>query len=113
MRARIEEHSRHQDKLRIEFHKADYRSSFGKEQTSYDLLISLSSGLISQACGSYPKKGGVLFVNNEHYDASMAYVDPEFKLVGIFKTSRHYVESEEVIHSHFATPKEAPLHLTW
>ena len=105
----IKGHSRHQDKLRIEFHKADYRNNFGEELTSFDLLISLSSGLISQACGSYLKKGGVLFVNNEHYDASMAYVDPKFKLAGIFKTAEHYIETEEDIHSHFITTKGNPI----
>jgi len=107
----IEKHSSSQNKPKIKFHQADYKVNFG-EEANFDLLISLSSGLVSQACGSYLKKrGGVLFTNNEHYDASMAYVDPRFKLVGVFKTAGNYIESEESIHSYFITTKGGPITL--
>ena len=55
--------------------------------------------------------GGVLFTNNEHYDASMAYADPDFKLIGVFKTAGKYVESEKSIKSYFITTKGQPITL--
>ena len=48
----IEKHSSSHNKPKIKFHQADYNSNFG-EEANFDLLISLSSGLVSQACGSY------------------------------------------------------------
>ena len=74
----IEIHSETISKPIIKFHIADYREQIGEQLESFDLLISLSSGFVSQSCGSFLHKGGLLFVNNEHYDASMAYVDPSF-----------------------------------
>ena len=105
----IEEHSTHHAKPKVMFHQADYKGSFGEEKTSFDLLISLSSGLISQACGSYLKEGGVFFTNDEHYDASVAYTDPRFKLIGVFKTARNYIESEGITQSYFITTKGEPI----
>jgi len=107
----IENHKEYQNKPKVDFHSSDYRSKFGEVKASFDLLISLSSGFISQACGLYLKKGGLLFVDNEHYDASMAYVDPKFDLVGVFKTLDQYIESKQSIHSFFITTKGNPITL--
>jgi len=107
----IENHKEYQDKPKIEFHQSDYGSKFGEVKASFDLLISLSSGFISQACGLYLKTGGLLFVDNEHYDASMAYVDPKFDIVGVFKTVGQYIESKQSIHSFFITTKGNPITL--
>jgi hypothetical protein len=101
----IEKHSEYQDKPKIKFHKSDYRDKFGEDTESFDLLISLSSGFVSQACGSYLKKDGLLFVNNDHYDASMAYVDPQFELIGVFKTAGEYIELKQSIHRYFVTTR--------
>ena len=70
----------------IKFHKADYREGINEEKESFDLLISLSGGFVSQYCGSYLKKEGLLFVNNEHYDATKAFVDENFLPIGVFKS---------------------------
>jgi len=66
---------------------------------------------VSQVCGSYLKIGGLLFDNNEHNDASMAYVDPKFKLIGVFKAVGQYIESKQSIHSYFITTKGEPIKL--
>jgi hypothetical protein len=107
----VENHREYQDKPKIEFHQTDYRSKFGEVEESFDLLISLSSGFISQACGVYLKTDGLLFVDNEHYDASMAYVDPKFDLVGVFKTVGEYIDSKQSIHSFFITTQGKPITL--
>jgi hypothetical protein len=41
---------------------------------NYDLVISLSAGLIAKPCAGYLKEGGFLLVNDSHGDASAAYV---------------------------------------
>lgn len=107
----IEDYKEYQDKPKIKFHQADYQSNLGEEKASFDLLISLNSGLVSQACGVYLKEGGVLLANNEHYDASMAYTDSKYKLIGVFKTVGKYIESEEVIHNYLITTKGDPITL--
>jgi len=105
----IEDHLEYQEKPAIKFYYADYQSDFGDKKSSFDLLISLSSGFVSQACGQYLKSGGVLLANNEHYDASLAYTDPSFRLIGVFETPEKYQESEEIIHSYFVTTKGVPI----
>ena len=105
----IEEHSQYQIKPKLIFHKSDYRDDFGETKASFDLLISLSSGFVSQACAPYLKKSGLLLANNEHYDASMAYVDPKFKAIGIFKTPELLIQSEKEIESYFLTTKGIPI----
>ena len=105
----IEDHAEYQEKPAIKFHYADYQSNFGEQKSSFDLLISLSSGFISQVCDQYLKRDGVLLANNEHHDASLAYTNPSFKLIGVFETPKKYQESEETIHSYFATTKSIPI----
>jgi hypothetical protein len=76
----------------VTFHKSDYRSDFGEEEESFDLLLSQYAGFISQACKKYLKIGGVLVTNNSHGDASMAYLDPDFELIAVYdkKTNDKY-----------------------
>lgn len=101
----IKDHAEYAENPEIKFYKSDYKDKFGEDEASFDLLISLSSGFASQACRSYLKKDGILFVNNEHYDANMAYVDPKFELIGVFKTAGRYIESKHIIQGYFITTK--------
>jgi hypothetical protein len=85
--------------------------NFGEAKESFDLFISLSSGFVSQACLVYLKKGGLLLANNEHYDAIRAYVDSNFKSIGVFKTPKFLVNAEKEVESYFVTTKETPITL--
>lgn len=84
-------------------YQTDYRDPFGEVLGSFDLLLSLSSGFVSQACGMYLKPDGILLVNDEHYDAGMAYVDPKYTLIGIFTTDTTYLDSKEMLQQYFLT----------
>ena len=99
----IETHSETLDKKAIKFHKVDYREGIDEEQESFDLLISLSSGFVSKYCKPYLRKGGLLFVNNEHYDASMAYVDPNFVTNGVFTHAGKLIEDKQKTQEYFLT----------
>ncbi len=48
---------------------------------SFDLLISLNAGFISQHCARFLKPGGCLLANNGHYDANRAFVDPRYRVI--------------------------------
>lgn len=65
---------------RLTFHQKDYTGDFGEDLSSFDLVISLSAGKISEACAKYLKPGGLLFANNDHGDASLAFTEPTMEL---------------------------------
>ena len=67
---------------RIRFYETDYERGLPEAEASFDLLISLNAGFVSQHCKRYLKAGGVLLVNNLHGDASMARLDADYELAG-------------------------------
>ena len=89
----------------IQVHQQDYRDSIDEEKESFDLLISLSSGFVSQYCGLYLKKNGLLLANNEHYDAIRAFADSNFSPVGIFTLNGKLIQDTKSIHEYFLTKK--------
>lgn len=93
----------------FKFYRADYRRDLGLDDVSFDLILSLSAGLISRDCRHYLKRRGYLLVNNEHHDASMAYVDPSYALIGVFPTGTRYSEAPSTIQRYFHTTKNAPI----
>jgi hypothetical protein len=78
----------------IRFHLSDYRADLGEDPSTFDLIISLSSGFISIACDKYLKKGGLFLVDNEHNDASRAYISRKYGFLGALEAkpplNRHH-----------------------
>ena len=72
---------------RFVFVHGDYRS-LDLVPNSFDLLISLYAGFISEPCGRFLRIGGHLLVNSSHGDAALAALDPRFKLKAVI-TSAH------------------------
>jgi len=66
----------------VQFIPGDYRT-LDLEARSFDLLISLYAGFISEACGHLLRTGGTLLVNPSHGDAALAVLDPHFELTGV------------------------------
>ena len=50
---------------------------------SFDLLVSLYAGFVSEHCTDYLKIGGTLLVNPSHGDVAMASIDPRYELSGV------------------------------
>lgn len=71
----------------VEFIHADYTNDLGLVPESFDLLVSLYAGLVSEACTRYLRVGGTLLVAPSHGDAAMASIDPRYGLSGVI-TSR-------------------------
>ena len=108
----IETHSENVGKPVVKFYQIDYREGIPEEKKSFDLLISLSSGFVSKYCKPYLRKGGLLFVNNEHYDASMAYVDPSFVPIGVFTNTEKLIEDKQKIQEYFLTKNNEAITLS-
>ena len=71
----------------VHFIHGDYTTDLGLEAGSFDLLVSLYAGFVSEACTAYLRMGGVLLVAPSHGDAAMASIDPRYELSGVV-TSR-------------------------
>lgn len=74
-----EERADHQ----INFIAGDYRKDLGLEQESFNLLVSLYAGIVSEPCGKYVEIGGWLLVNGSHGDATMSTLDERFELAAV------------------------------
>ena len=77
----INEHKSYPEDSVISCYEADYETFGGEPVGSFDLLISLNAGFISQRCCYFLKQRGLLLVNNGHYDANRAYVDLTYEFV--------------------------------
>lgn len=73
---------------RFRFIHADYTGSLDLRDQSFDLLISLYAGFISEHCSRYLCRGGTLLVNSSHGDAAMASINPAFRLTGAVISSQ-------------------------
>ncbi len=58
----------------------DYTGDLGLTNGSFDLLVSLYAGFVSEACTEKLRIGGTLLVNSSHGDAAMASIDPRYRL---------------------------------
>jgi hypothetical protein len=67
----------------VAFIHADYMSDLGLMQNSFDLLVSLYAGFVSEHCTHHLRVGGTLLVNSSHGDAAMASIDPRYELTGV------------------------------
>lgn len=69
----------------VGFHRRDYGEPLDEPDGSFGLLISQYAGFVSRACKRYLRVGGLLVANDSHGDASMARLDPGFRLVAVYR----------------------------
>ena len=63
---------------------ADYREPVPEIHDGWAaLLISMYAGPVSRYCTRYLRRGGHLLANNSHGDASLAIIDPRYRLVAV------------------------------
>ena len=67
----------------VEFIHGDYTGPLGLRTESFDLLVSLYAGFVSEYCTDYLKVGGFLLVNSSHGDAAMASIDDRYVLTAV------------------------------
>lgn len=71
------------DTRAIEFVHADYGDELDLAEASFDLLVSLYAGFVSEHCTRYLRVGGHLLVNPSHGDAAMASIDERYRLAAV------------------------------
>lgn len=109
--ALIRQRQHYEQEAAFSFHAADYTTDFGEPERSFDLLISLYAGFVSQACKRYLRCGGWLVANNSHGDASMASIDPDYEFCGAImgRGSKLRLQTDPL--DHFFIPKR-PIDVT-
>lgn len=82
----------------IDFVAGDYRDDLGLPDDSFDLLVSLYAGFVSEHCTRHLRIGGHLLVNPSHGDAAMASIDERYRLAGIITSSagRYRLRTEQL-----------------
>jgi hypothetical protein len=95
----------------ITFIHADYTADLDLPLESFDLLVSLYGGFVSEHCTQHLRVGGTLLVNPSHGDVAMASIDPRYELAGVI-TSRDggYLISATDLDTHLIPKK--PQHIT-
>lgn len=86
----------------MQFIHADFTKKLDLPKQGFDLLISQYAGLISHYCKTYLKTCGILVANNSHGDASMAFLDSDYELIGVInKNNNKYVFSDKNLDAYF------------
>ena len=66
------------------FYQQSYSNVLPEPSKSFDMIISQYGGFAWQDTKKYLKKWWILLCNNSHWDASMASIDPDYKLVAVY-----------------------------
>ena len=84
----------------------DYRADLGLVEQSFDLLVSLYAGFVSEHCTRWVRLGGSLLVNPSHGDVAMASIDPRYRLIAVVKSGAggYRVDTRDL--STYLVPKE-------
>lgn len=103
----ITKNKTYKEEPQITFHLKDYQKEIEEPKQSFDLLISQYAGFVSQYCKKYLKVGGLLLANNSHGDASMASIDKDYEIVGVFKkrSASKYTFSTKNLDTYFIPKK--------
>lgn len=95
----INRHKQYKRSAYLRFIKQDYaQQPLPLQDGTFDLLLAIFAGGISQSCKKYLKRGGLLISNNHQNDAAEALKDDELRLISVVKfQSGHYVIAESGI----------------
>ncbi len=92
------EHGADPDRHHVRFMHADYTDDLDLPEQSFDLLVSLYGGFVSEHCTRYLRSGGVLLVNSSHGDAAAASIDLRYRLCGVVvsRSGRYSIETNDL-----------------
>ena len=89
------------------FIHGDYTGDLGLDAGSFDLLVSLYSGPMSDYCLRYLRPGGWFLANASHGDVALAALDPQLELRAVVLAAgdAYAVTSDDL--EPFVTPKSS------
>ena len=100
----VKENKEYTENPDITFKCKNFESDFGEKPGSFDLLMSLSAGIVSTSCGDYVKKRGYFLASDAHFDARMTYIDPRFELLAVYNNEKgDFDVSDDAKKGHFTT----------
>ncbi len=76
------------DPVTWHFIGTDYRGDLGLESGSFDLLVSLYAGPVSEFCGHLVQPGGHVLANPSHGDVALLSLDERFSLEAVVVSAR-------------------------
>ncbi len=96
------------DDASFTFIHGDYTTPLQLDDESFDVLISLYAGLVSDHCTRYLKVGGHLLANPSHGDVALATTDDRYQLAAVVKakTGGYSVDSGSL--DEYLVPKKGP-----
>ncbi|WP_381415247.1 hypothetical protein NPX79_00880 [Spiroplasma endosymbiont of Anurida maritima] len=81
----VEENKEYQDTVKVSFIGENYKNLNHTEKV--DLIISQYAGFVGQDTKHLLKVGGILFANDSHGDATLAFLDSDYELIGVMNTN--------------------------
>ena len=90
----------------FDFVHSDYRRQLPCADGSFDLLVSLYAGFVSEACSRYLAIGGFLLANTSHGDVAMASIDRRYEHVAVLtlRSGKYNVVADDL--TAYLTPKK-------
>ena len=101
----VEKNKQYKQNCQIRFVDGDYREALDIEQV--DLLISQFAGFVGQETKKYLKEGGILLCNDSHGDATLAFLDEDFELIGVVN-SKNRIETKN-LDQYFEFARKRPI----
>lgn len=94
----------------VSFLQSDFTKPLPLEDSSFDILVSLYAGFISQHCKRKLKMGGILVANNSHGDSSIAFTDQDYELIAVIKRKgKKFSLTSEGLDSYFRKKNGSPI----
>jgi hypothetical protein len=109
----ITERKQYEQAAFVTFYHADFSKEIPEPRQSFDLLLSFYAGFISEYCTHYLRPQGILVVNNSHGDAPLAYLNPNYQLIGVVnRQAERFKLAFENLDAYFVTKSGKPLDKT-
>ena len=98
----IEKNKQYNGRPSLHWYQADFSTELAIDKHSCDVMFSFYAGFISQSCKQYLKNDGILICNNSHGDASLAFVDGDYELLGVIKRNgARFSITDKDLHTYF------------
>jgi hypothetical protein len=102
----VESNKEYDTEPTIQGFQQNYTKKLPIDVGEFDLLISQYAGFVSQYCKNYLKSGGILLVNNSHADAGLAFLDPDYELIGVVNNNNGKWAIKETDLKEYFIPKK-------